>query len=113
MVDGLLDNFPSTWNLQVYLLHQSSSNYIWEEAVFYIFMQKVGMQKSESKKYELNDMTQKCLLRLKHQVQIRILKQTDEECIIVFLDILSANIVDNIIDADIYHEAFAYFVDEV
>ena len=27
---------------------------------------------------ELNDMTQKCLLRLKHQVQIQLLKQTDE-----------------------------------
>ena len=71
------------------------------------------MQKSASKKYELNDMTQKCLLRLKHQLYIWILKQNSEECIIVSIDILSANIADNIIDADIYHEAFAYFVDEL
>ena len=40
-------------------------------------------------------------------------KKTAEECIVVFLDIRSANIVDNTIDADIYNEAFAYFVDEV
>ena len=62
---------------------------------------------------ELNYMTKKCLLRLKHQVKIRIPKQTAEECIVVFLNILSANIADHIIDADIYNEAFAYFVDEV
>ena len=31
----------------------------------------------------------------------------------MFLDIHSANIADHIIDADIYDEAFAYFVDEV
>ena len=31
----------------------------------------------------------------------------------MFLDIHSANIADHIIVADIYHEAFAYFVDEV
>ena len=60
-----------------------------------------------------NNMTQKCLLRLKHQVQIRILKQTAYECMAVFLDILSANIADHIIDTYKYHEAFAYFVDEV
>ena len=40
-------------------------------------------------------------------------KKTTEECIVVFLDICSANIADHIIDADIYNEAFAYFVDEV
>ena len=62
---------------------------------------------------ELNDMTKKCLLRLKHQVKIRLPKQTTEECIVVFLDICSANISYHIIDADIYDEAFAYFVDEV
>ena len=62
---------------------------------------------------ELNDMTQKCLLRMKHQVHIRHLKQTAEECIVVFLNICSANISYNIIDADIYHEEFAYFMDEV
>ena len=62
---------------------------------------------------ELNDMTKKCLLRLKHQMKIRLPKQTAEDCIVVFLDICSANIVDHIIDADIYDEAFAYFVDEV
>ena len=32
---------------------------------------------------------------------------------VMFLDIRSANIADHIIDADIYHEAFAYFVGEV
>ena len=31
----------------------------------------------------------------------------------MFLDMCGANIADNIIDADIYHEAFVYFVDEV
>ena len=62
------------------------------------------------KTYELNDMTQKCLLRLKHQVKIRVPKQTAEYFIFVFLDIRSANIADHIIDADIYHEAFTYFV---
>ena len=64
------------------------------------------------KKDELDDMTKTCLLRLKHQVNIRLPKQTAEECIVVFLDIHSANIADNIIDADIYNEDFAYFVDE-
>ena len=62
---------------------------------------------------ELNDMTQTCLLRMKHQVQIRIPKQTSEEFIVVFLNICSANIAYHIIDADIYHEVFAYLVDEV
>ena len=62
---------------------------------------------------ELNDMNKKCPLRLKHQVQTRIPKQTAEECIVVLLDICITNIVDHIIDADIYHEAFAYFEDEV
>ena len=62
---------------------------------------------------ELNDMTQRCLLLLKQQVKTRLPKQTAEECIVVFLDIHSANISDNIIDADIYHETFSYFVDEV
>ena len=61
---------------------------------------------------DLNDMTKKCLLRLKHQVKILPPKQTTEECTVVFLDIRSANIADHIIDADIYDEAFAYFVDE-
>ena len=62
---------------------------------------------------ELNDMTQKCLLRLKHQVHIRLPKKTAVEYIVVFPNICSVNIVDHIIDVDIYHEAFAYFVDEV
>ena len=62
---------------------------------------------------ELNDMTKKCLLRLKHQVKIRLPKQTAEECIVVFLNIRSASIADHIIDTDIYDEAFAYFVDGV
>ena len=31
----------------------------------------------------------------------------------MFLDIHRANIADHIIDADIYDEAFAYFVDEL
>ena len=62
---------------------------------------------------EMKYMTQKCLLCLNHQVQIRLLKQTDEECIVVLLNIISANIADHIIDADIYHEAFTYFMDEV
>ena len=53
------------------------------------------------KTYELNDMTQKCLLRLKHQVQIQFPKQTAEECMVVLIDIWSANIADHIIDADI------------
>ena len=51
---------------------------------------------------EMNDTTKKCLLRLKHQVQIRILKKTSEECIVVLLFIRSANIADHIIDANIY-----------
>ena len=46
-------------------------------------------------------------------VHIRLPKQTAEEWIVVFLVICSANILDNIIDTDIYHEVFAYFVDEV
>ena len=50
---------------------------------------------------------------MKHQVQIRIPKQTSEEFIVVFLNICSANIAYHIIDADIYHEVFAYLVDEV
>ena len=62
---------------------------------------------------ELNDMTPKCLLRVKHQVQIRLPKQTAENCIVVVLNIHSANIADYIIDADKYYEAFVYFVDEV
>ena len=62
---------------------------------------------------ELNGMTKKCLLRLKHQVQIRLLKKMAEECIVVFLDIHSANIVDHILDSYIYDEVFAYFVYEV
>ena len=65
------------------------------------------------KKDELNDMNKKCLLRLKHQVQIRIPRQTAEKCISVVLDIHSANIADHIIDADKYHKVFVYFVDEV
>ena len=40
-------------------------------------------------------------------------KKTDEEGIVVFLNICSANIADHVIDADICHEAFAYFLDEV
>ena len=62
---------------------------------------------------EINYMTKKWLLRMKHQVKIRLPKQTAEECIVVFLNIRSANIAYHIIDADIYDEAFAYFVDEV
>ena len=31
----------------------------------------------------------------------------------MFLNICSTNIADNIIDADIYHEALAYFVGEL
>ena len=46
-------------------------------------------------------------------MQIQIPKQTAEEYISMFLNIYSANIADHIIDADIYHEAFTYFVDEV
>ena len=34
---------------------------------------------------ELNDMIPKCLMHLKHQVQIRLLKQTAEQCIVVLL----------------------------
>ena len=62
---------------------------------------------------KLNEITQKCLLHLKHQVHIQLPKQTDEECIFVLFDILSANIADHIIVSDIYHDAFDYFVDEV
>ena len=46
-------------------------------------------------------------------MQIRLPKITAEECIVVFLNIHSANIADHILDTDIYHEAFTYFVDEV
>ena len=46
--DGLRDNLPSTWNLQVHLLHRISSYSIIEEAAFHRFMQKVNMHKSES-----------------------------------------------------------------
>ena len=46
-------------------------------------------------------------------MHIRIPKQIYEKCIVLFLDIFSANIADHIIDADIYHEAFTYFLDEV
>ena len=38
-------------------------------------------------------------------------KKTTEECIVVLLDICSAKIADNIIDADIFYEAFSNFVD--
>ena len=62
---------------------------------------------------QLNDMTKTFLLRLKDQVKTRLPKQTDEECIVVFLNICSANIADHIIDVDIYDEAFAYFMDEM
>ena len=62
---------------------------------------------------ELNDMTKDCLLSLKHQVQIRLPKQTAEECIVVLPDIHSADIADCIIDEDIYNEDFSYFVDEM
>ena len=62
---------------------------------------------------ELSDMTQKCLLCLNHQVQTRIPKQTAEKCIVVFLNIHSASIANHVIDGDIYHVAFASFVDEV
>ena len=58
-------------------------------------------------------MTKNCLLRLKHQVKIWLPKKTAEECIVVFLYICSDNTVDNMVDADIYYEAFALFVDEV
>ena len=47
---------------------------------------KLICRRVQVKTDELNDMTQKYLLRLKHQVQIRIKKQTAEECIVVFLD---------------------------
>ena len=43
----------------------------------------------------------------KSPVQIHILKQTAEYLIVVFLYIRSDNIAYHIIDADIYHEAFA------
>ena len=46
-------------------------------------------------------------------MQIRLLKKTAEDYIVVFVDIHSANIADHILDADIYHGAFAYLVDEV
>ena len=46
-------------------------------------------------------------------MQIRLPKQTAEECIVLFLNIHSDNIADHIIDAGIYHESFAYFVDEL
>ena len=62
---------------------------------------------------ELNDMTPKRLLLMKHQVYIKLPKQTTEKCMVVFLEICSANIADHIIDADMYHEVFAYFVDKV
>ena len=62
---------------------------------------------------ELNDTTKDYLLSLKHQVQIRLPKQTAEECIVVFPDIHSSNIADRIIDVDIYDETFAYLVDTV
>ena len=58
-------------------------------------------------------MNQIFLLIMKHQMQIRLPKQTAEECIFVFLNIYSANIADHIIDANIYYEASLYFVDEV
>ena len=74
---------------------------------------KLIWRKVQVKTDEMNDMTQKFLLCLKHQVQIRLPKQTAEECIFLFLNIYSANIADHIIDADIYHEAFSYFVDEM
>ena len=67
----------------------------------------------QAKKDELDNTNQKRLLRLKHQVQTWIPKQTAEECIVVFLNIHSAKIADHIFYTDIYHEAFAYFVDEV
>ena len=81
--------------------------------MFYRFIQKLDIQRVQVKTDELNDTNQKCLLNLKHQVQIWLPKQTAEECIVVFLNSCSANIADHIIDADIYPEAFTYFVDEV
>ena len=54
-------------------------------------------------------MTQNFLLRLKHQLQIRILKQTAEDYKVVFLDICSANIVDYIITAQLIHDALPIF----
>ena len=60
---------------------------------------------------EPNYTTKKCLLRLNQQVKIRIPKKTAEECIVVLLNIFSANITDHIIDLDIHHEAFMYLVD--
>ena len=60
---------------------------------------------------ELNDMTQEYLLRMNHQVQIWLPKQTADYCIVVFLVIHIANISDHIIEADKYHEAFTYFAD--
>ena len=46
MGDGPLDNLSSTWNLQVYLLHQISGDFIWDETASYIFIQKVDTQNS-------------------------------------------------------------------
>ena len=40
-------------------------------------------------------------------------KKTAEEYIVMLLDIHSANIANHIIDADIYHVEFVYFVDVV
>ena len=65
------------------------------------------------KKDELNLMTPKILLRLKHQVQIQLPEQMDEGFLVVFLDICSATITYHSISADIYHEAFTYFVNEM
>ena len=62
---------------------------------------------------ELNDITKTFLLSMKHQVQIRLLKQAAEECIVVFPNIRSAIISYHIIDADIYDEVFVYFLDEL
>ena len=58
-------------------------------------------------------MTKRCLLRLKHQVQILLPEQTAEECVVVFLKIRSSNIAYHIIYADIYHAAFVYFLYDV
>ena len=81
--------------------------------MFYRFKQKVDMKKSAGENRWSEWHEPKTFQFLKHQVQIRLPKKTAEECIVVFLDICSANIADHIIDADIYHEAFAYVVDEV
>ena len=74
---------------------------------------KLICRRVQVKTDELNEITPKCLLRLKHQVQIRITKKTDEECIVAFLNICSANIAYHIIYEDIYNGVFSYFVDEV